>query len=131
MLTPWLLYSETEKAFLQYSRKHVLFKTIGRVFYYNDKRQQNTIFSELISIGTILKRQPTTVNKKENGKNIKKYKKKDGKDIKMKLSSIMNSLSDMYQSQFDVEGLTFNGNLILISQQEVAKFSTELLYCLA
>lgn len=49
----------------------------------------------------------------------------------MKLSSIMNSLSDMYQSQFDVKGLTFNGNLILISQQEVAKFSTELLYCLA
>lgn len=49
-------------------------------------------------------------------------------NIKIKLSLITNFLSDMYQSQFEVVGLTFNVNLILIRQQKVAKFSSKLFY---
>lgn len=62
------------------------------------------------------------------GKKISRNKKKEAMNIKIKLSLITNFLSDMYQSQFEVVGLTFNVNLILIRQQKVAKFSSKLFY---
>lgn len=69
----------------------------------------------------------------KNIKSVKKYQeiKKEAMNIKIKLSLITNFLSDMYQSQFEVVGLTFNVNLILIRQQKVAKFSSKLFYCMA
>lgn len=69
----------------------------------------------------------------KNIKSVKKYQeiKKRSNEYKNKIIIDHEFSFDMYQSQFEVVGLTFNVNLILIRQQKVAKFSSKLFYCMA